>query len=223
MPGSTTELALKTAVDSDDNADYLTISLASSLQTVDALFSNTTGHSHSGAHQGGPIGTVPASAIPDGSITSAKITDGTIATADLADGAVTYAKIANSAASTVNYYHAAGTNSTSSGVTAAIPGVSIAISTLSGTAYVEVKIVLNNTSAGVNNTLWARVDGGAWLGLAFFTSPGASMNVTVMASMPFPGLANASHTFDLGWSTTGGTLNQSGAIATYWKAYEYRR
>jgi hypothetical protein len=85
MPGSTTELALKTAIDSDDNADYLTISLANSLQTIDALFNNTTGHTHSGARQGGPIGTA---SIPDGSITSAKIADGTIASADLASHAV---------------------------------------------------------------------------------------------------------------------------------------
>jgi hypothetical protein len=88
MSGSTTELALKTAVDSDDNADYLTINLASSLQTLDALFSNTTGHTHSGAHQGGPV------TLPDGSITSAKIADGTIGTADLANSAVTNAKLA---------------------------------------------------------------------------------------------------------------------------------
>jgi len=58
MPGSTVELNLKTAVDSDDNADYLTISLADSLRTLDALFSSATGHNHSGAaHQGGAITT----------------------------------------------------------------------------------------------------------------------------------------------------------------------
>ena len=56
MPGNTPELNLKTALDSDDNADYLTLSLADSLRTLDALFSATTGHSHDGsAHQGGII------------------------------------------------------------------------------------------------------------------------------------------------------------------------
>jgi hypothetical protein len=93
MSGSTPELNLKTAVDSDDTADYLTLSLAQSLQTVDALYNNVTGHTHSGLHQGGPITSIPSGAIPDGSITSAKIADGTIATADLADGAVTSAKM----------------------------------------------------------------------------------------------------------------------------------
>jgi len=87
MPGSTPELALATAVDSDDNADYLTLSLANSLRTVDGLFSNTTGHTHGGLHQGGPISSIPAGAIPDGSVTSAKIADGTITALDMAAGA----------------------------------------------------------------------------------------------------------------------------------------
>src|SRR5215472_3743812 len=77
MSGSTTELNLATAVDSDDNADYLTISLANSLRTVDALFNSVTGHNHGGAHQGGPVtpaaGTIPGSAITDGSLTNAKL------------------------------------------------------------------------------------------------------------------------------------------------------
>ena len=93
MSGSTPELALSTAVDSDDAADYLTLSLANSLRTVDGLFSSTTGHTHSGAHQGGAIGTIPAGSIPDGSITSAKLADGTIATTDLADRSVTNIKL----------------------------------------------------------------------------------------------------------------------------------
>lgn len=98
MSGNTPELSLKTAVDADDTADYLTIALASSLTTVDSLFNNTTGHSHNGAHQGGPITSIPAGAIPDGSITSAKIADGTIATADLANASVTNAKLASDTA-----------------------------------------------------------------------------------------------------------------------------
>jgi len=70
VSGSTPELNLATAVDADDNADYLTINLANSLRTVDALFNNVTGHNHGGAHQGGPV--APA-AIADGSITNAKL------------------------------------------------------------------------------------------------------------------------------------------------------
>jgi hypothetical protein len=70
MSGSTTELNLATAVDTDDNADYLTLSLANSLRTVDALFNNVTGHNHGGAHQGGAIA---AAAIPGGSITNAML------------------------------------------------------------------------------------------------------------------------------------------------------
>jgi hypothetical protein len=92
MSGTTTELALQTAVDSDDNADYLTLALANSLRTIDALFNNVTGHTHGAAHQGGPI-IIGANQIADGSITSAKIADGSIATIDLADASVTSAKL----------------------------------------------------------------------------------------------------------------------------------
>lgn len=55
MAGTTTELALSTAVDTDDTADYLTLNLANSLRTIDALFNNVSGHTHASAHQGGPI------------------------------------------------------------------------------------------------------------------------------------------------------------------------
>src|SRR5262252_6480327 len=86
MPTATTELNLQLALDSDDDADYLTISLANSLRNIDALFNNVNGHNHSGAHQGGPIGT--------GSVTTAMLADGSIGTLDIADGAVTSAKLA---------------------------------------------------------------------------------------------------------------------------------
>jgi len=102
MPGTTPELNLSTALDADDNADYLTLNLANSLRTVDALFNNVTGHNHGAAHQGGPV-TISAGQIPAGSIDNtklaansvdtSKIVDGTIATADLANNAVTNAKL----------------------------------------------------------------------------------------------------------------------------------
>jgi hypothetical protein len=95
MPTPTPELGLQKALDADDTANYLDTSLANSLTTLDSLFSNVSGHTHGGVHQGGPISSVPASAIPDGSITSAKIADGSISTLDLADGAVTSVKIAD--------------------------------------------------------------------------------------------------------------------------------
>jgi hypothetical protein len=55
----TTELNLTLAVDGDDLADYLDAdpgsSLRTSLKTIDGLFNSTTGHTHNGAHQGGPL------------------------------------------------------------------------------------------------------------------------------------------------------------------------
>lgn len=94
MPTPTPELGLQKALDADDTADYLDTSLANSLTTIDSLFSNTSGHTHGGVHQGAPIGSIPASAIPAGSIDSSKIADGAIQSIDLADGSVTTAKIA---------------------------------------------------------------------------------------------------------------------------------
>jgi hypothetical protein len=55
MSTPTPELGLQQGVDSDDTADYLTINLASSLVTIDSLFNQVAGHTHAGAHQGGPI------------------------------------------------------------------------------------------------------------------------------------------------------------------------
>src|SRR5215510_1985793 len=84
MTGTTVELALKTAIDADDLADYLTISEVANLQTLDALFSNTTGHNHGGAHQGGPITAIPITALPDGSVTTDKIAAGAVSNVQIA-------------------------------------------------------------------------------------------------------------------------------------------
>ena len=93
MPVPTPELGLSQAVDADDTADYLVTNLANSLVTMDALFNNVAGHTHGGVHQGGPITSIPASAIPLGSITSGMIADGTIQSADIAPGAITSANL----------------------------------------------------------------------------------------------------------------------------------
>jgi hypothetical protein len=55
MSDLTAELNLALCVDNDDTADYLTqtAGLRGSLSTIDGLFNSTTGHNHSGAHQGG--------------------------------------------------------------------------------------------------------------------------------------------------------------------------
>ena len=55
MSDLTPELSLFTAVDDDDTADYLTLSLKDSLQIIDGLFSSATGHRHNGSHQGGAL------------------------------------------------------------------------------------------------------------------------------------------------------------------------
>lgn len=97
MSGATPELALGTAVDADDTADYLTLTLANSLRTIDALFNNVTGHNHSGAHQGGPMGNgiVGTNQLADGSVNSAKIADLSIVGNDIADRTIPGIKLTN--------------------------------------------------------------------------------------------------------------------------------
>ena len=87
MSTLTPELGLVQAVDADDTADYLTLTagLAGSLAIVDGLFNSSTGHTHSGAHQGGALGA--------GAITTANLADGSVTTPKIADGAVTAAKL----------------------------------------------------------------------------------------------------------------------------------
>jgi hypothetical protein len=81
MTNLTSELNLIQGELADDTANYLTIDLANSLNILDGLFNNSTGHTHSGAHQGAVLG---ANSFVDNTIPGAK----------LADGSVTYAKLA---------------------------------------------------------------------------------------------------------------------------------
>jgi len=55
MSDLSSELNLALAVDDDDTADYLTQALYDSLNTIDGLFNQSTGHNHAGAHQGGAL------------------------------------------------------------------------------------------------------------------------------------------------------------------------
>jgi len=96
MSDLTAELNLALAVDNDDQADYLVTDsgLRGSLKTLDGLFNSSVGHTHNGAHQGGVITSIPASAIPDGAIGTPELADGAATTPKIADGAVTASKFA---------------------------------------------------------------------------------------------------------------------------------
>jgi len=93
MSDLSSELNLALAVDDDDQADYLVTpaGLRGSLLTIDGLFSNSTGHTHGGAHQGG---TINPSGFPDGSIPGSKLVDASVYNVKLVDLTVTGAKIA---------------------------------------------------------------------------------------------------------------------------------
>ena len=228
MSGSTTELALKTAVDADDTADYLTLSLADSLRTVDALFNNVTGHSHAGAHQGGPIATVPAGSIPDGSITSAKIADGSIQGTDIADGAITSAKIADgtitsadiadgtisatdlavgAASNNVFGVWAIGgsTTATSYGV---IPSTNVLnMTTVGGFVFMFGAACVFSTAASADMAIGILVDGATWYTVASMREPSGSMPMYLNGFYALGPIAAGAHTFQIGWQTSAGTMS----------------
>jgi hypothetical protein len=202
-------LNLKTAVDSDDTADYLTLSLADSLRTVDALYNNVTGHTHSGIHQGGPIGSVPVGALADGSITSAKIADGAIATVDLADGAITTPKLAANAVTQDVYATFSGSISTTASDVDTGDLITITTSAgsdllvaarfpmvMSGTvnALLETKLLID----GVGPVLWFQVVSSSDVGQPVITGGWAYVQ----------NIAPGSHTIKTRWSTNAGTLTQ---------------
>jgi len=85
MTTLTSELNLIRGQTTDDTSDYLTIDLANSLGILDGLFNNATGHTHSGAHQGGLLG---ANSMVDNTIPGAKLLDGSVTYAKLAAGIV---------------------------------------------------------------------------------------------------------------------------------------
>jgi hypothetical protein len=212
VSGSTTELALKTAVDSDDNADYLTISLASSLQTLDALFSNTTGHTHSGAHQGGPIGTA---SIPDGSITSAKILDGTLQTADLAANAVS--QYANQVGAP-----SASTNSSTMvtapepfGITGATVTVKTGSQVVLAWALVHLQCATATPSAPIGMDIGFGMDGvsGGASGKVWAVY-GSGLAFTGLFFAAWTGLSVGSHKVTLYWSSPG-------SVTITWNAAYY--
>lgn len=60
MSDASTNLSLALAVGADNARDYLKTGLRAALVTLDALFNATTGHTHSGAGQGGPLAVTPA-------------------------------------------------------------------------------------------------------------------------------------------------------------------
>lgn len=215
MPGTTTELNLSTAVDSDDNADYLTINLANSLRTLDGLFNNVTGHSHAAAHQGGPIGNIPASAIPNGLITSAMIADGTITAADIANGTVTAAQLAAGAATAAGGIISGGSGSspaTSPGVIN--PGFATTVTLLGGLpVLVIMSYTWTNSAASVANFMDILIDGATWYTIGRHDYGGANAFTTTASMMLFqvgggaPGFAAGAHTFNPGWHCTGGTMS----------------
>jgi hypothetical protein len=208
MSGSTTELNLSTAVDADDNADYLTINLANSLRTLDGLFNNLTGHTHVGAHQGGPV--TPAT----GSITSGMIADGTIATVDIA---------ADATSGLAAFAQLAANQTTSTGMVA-IPGTSVTLACTGGDLIIWWAIPVYNVTGANACSIGLKLDASAVQVVGFANlagGQGTSMLSGVLALTGQVGVV--SHTVAMYWSTVAGTLSQQPAALTTLVLQERRR
>jgi hypothetical protein len=203
MSGSTPVLGLKTAVDSDDTADYLTLNLSSSLTTVDGLFSSTTGHSHSGAAaQGGPLSSIPGTALLDGAVTSAKIADGTIVAADIAANGITQMWWArglntNPTTTSVAYVDLDGNGSSNQ--------LRVDMITKGGDLLVWLRASLSNSSAAGLSYIALTLDGAVEVADAVANPGGAGLPAPLSTMWVFTGVAAGSHNIRGRWSVSTGT------------------
>jgi hypothetical protein len=87
MSGTTAELGLATATDTDDIEVYNVTQLAAALVLLDALFSASAGHDHTGVHKGKPI---PSSGLAQPlALTSPVLTTPTLTTPTISTGGLT--------------------------------------------------------------------------------------------------------------------------------------
>jgi hypothetical protein len=175
MSNLTPELNLAQAVDSDDTADYLTLSagLAGSLAILDGLFNNTSGHTHSGSHQGGVLG---PNAFPDNTFPGARLVDGSVTTPKLANGAVTGPKLASGLLETL--YAATWTSQGTNYVVAA--SILYVFCTAAITVTLPAAATTNRpiTVVAITGTTTVASAGGSVIGGSINTSTGAIMNGT---------------------------------------------
>jgi hypothetical protein len=180
-------------------------------------------------------GTIQAVDIADGAISSAKIADGTIVTADIADSQITSAKIADGtiqagdlaigAATSINFAASLAANSTTSTSPVLIPSHSLTLTLVGGAVHLCISTSLYN-SAGANGAyLFCRVDSGGWNAIAYANLVAGAVAQMVVGQFwwYYGALSSASHTFDIGWQTTGGTLVQNAATNTIFGITEFRR
>jgi len=176
------------------------VSLANSLTTVDSLFSSVSGHTHSGAHQGGAL---TAASIPDGSITSAKIADGTIATGDIAPNATSQL--------IANFFGGPTFNTTTTGSWIATPVTATGVSS-GAPVRVEFMITLAHSAAGAVYYVALMLDGVTQANASRVAFGNANQNA-LLSYTYYLTLSAASHTFAVGVNNqTAGTLSIDGLV-----------
>lgn len=186
-------------------------------EDVQALAAAVSTHDHST----GKGVALTAGAIPNGTITSAMIADGTIDSTDLKDGSVTSAKILDGTIATADIaalqitqvlqtQGSAGQLTTTSASSVDISDLSINITTTGGPVLIILTVTCSHSSSGALATLAVNVDGGADVGLAQISAPGANYYMEPHSIIVYGGLSAGAHTLKGRWSTSGGTLTAQG-------------
>lgn len=115
------------------------------------------------------------------------------------------------------------TQSTTSSSFVAITGVVTGTLTLTGsTQFIFISGNFANTTLGVINAIGYSVDGGAYIAIARWTQPVANHLVQI-SGFAVAAIGSGSHTIQMGWLTSGGTLSTDVNLTLRLHAIEPRR
>lgn len=184
-------------------------------------------------------GTLPSPTLAANSVGASQITDGTVGTAELADGAVTSAKILDGTIQTADLAanaitqavgsQAFGAFSGNTGSTTSPTFVDVAapssITMTMRNGYGLLLVVsgaVSLTSAAGIATLGIKVDGAA-PALVKRVAPLVANTATPVLLLGMLGSNSGSHTFQLAWSVSAGTLAMDGSSSMVMYAIEFLR
>ena len=99
---------------------------------------------------------------------------------------------------------------TSSSAAVILPGASVTMTTGHGGPVLSMMTIPFNSVGGTNVSFFARIDTGVWLQLGFITMTVASQQALFSSFMLWSApTAHVSHTWDIGWASSGGSQIQT--------------
>jgi hypothetical protein len=147
-------------------------------------------------------GTVQNSQIGIGQISGDRLQNATLTATQLAAGAAqVHAQTTDGAAATLS----------SAGTWATVPGMAPTITTIGGDVLAFGAISLYNSVSASALFLGARESAGADVAVGQHQPSGVNVNTLISFVYLLTGLAAGTHTFNMRWQTTAGTLNRAGS------------